>query len=125
MELLPLVKAIHLVCASLSITLFTIRGVWHLRASERLKLAWVRVAPHVVDALLLLSGIVMVLWTGQYPGAVPWLTVKLVAVVVYIGLGMLAFRFAPSRTSRLLAWLGALAVFAYIVWVAVNRQWIP
>ncbi|NIO43271.1 MAG: regulator SirB, partial [Burkholderiales bacterium] len=57
--------------------------------------------PHAVDTLLLASAGWLMVITQQYPGVVDWLTVKLVAVVVYIGLGMVAFRFARTRSLRL------------------------
>ncbi len=59
--------------------------------------------------------------TGQYPGTTPWLSVKLVAVVLYIGLGMVAFRFAQDRRIKLIAWLAAVVVFALIVAQAIIR----
>lgn len=125
MDPLKLVKTIHIICAACSVSMFFLRGVWHVRSSARLRQKWVRYTPHVIDTLLLASGVMLMTLTGQYPGAAPWLTVKLIAVVIYIGLGILAFRFAGSNRTRLLAWLAALAVFVYVVSVALTRQAMP
>jgi uncharacterized membrane protein SirB2 len=47
------------------------------------------------------------------------------AIGLYIGLGMIALRRGKTRGVRLLAWLAALATFAYIVAVALTRNATP
>jgi uncharacterized membrane protein SirB2 len=42
--------------------------------------------------------------------------------LLYIGLGMLAFRFGKTREMRLTAWLSAQAVFFYVVAVAITHD---
>lgn len=116
-----LIKLVHMSSAALSFGLFFLRGVWLLRAPERLRRAWVRVLPHVVDTVLLASALTLAIRSRQYPGVDAWLTAKVAALLVYIALGMVAFRFARTRSGRVLAWLGALAVFGYIVAVARTR----
>lgn len=121
MDSYTLVKGVHILCAACSISLFFVRGIWHLRASPYLMRRWVKIVPHVIDALLLASAGWLMVITKQYPGVVDWLTVKLVAVALYIGLGMVAFRFARAPQLRLAAWLSALCVFGVIVWLALAR----
>jgi len=96
-----------------------------LHASPRLNQRWVRVVPHVVDTFLLASAIAMVVMSGQYPFVAGWLTAKVVALIVYIGLGMLALRRARTRGVRLAAWVAAQAGVIYIVAVALTRQALP
>lgn len=108
-----------------SYALFFIRGVWLLRDSPLLRRRWVRIVPHVVDTLLLGSAIALALMLRQYPFVAGWLTAKVIALVVYIGLGMLALRFARTRRAQLAAWLAAQAVFIYIVAVALTRNPLP
>ena len=84
-----------------------------------------RIVPHVVDSILLAAAVGLMLTTRQYPLTDTWLTAKLVALVLYIALGLYAFRFAPGRRHRAVAWLAAIAVFAYIVLVAIQRAAIP
>lgn len=96
-----------------------------LRASPLLQRRWVRTLPHVVDTLLLASALIMALMTGQYPFAAGWLTAKVLALAVYIGLGMVAMRFGRTRKIRAAAWLAAQAVFFYIVAVALTRNPLP
>ena len=52
----------------------------------------------------------------------PWLAMKILCLLVYIALGMIAFRFGKSRRQRMLAWLAAIVVYAYIVGLALTKQ---
>lgn len=115
-------KHLHMSCAALSGALFFVRGIWMLRASPMLQRRWVKIVPHVVDTLLLGSALALVAWSGQYPFAQDWLTAKLVALVVYIGLGTIALRRGNTKRVRAAAFIGALLVFGYIVKVALTRQ---
>jgi uncharacterized membrane protein SirB2 len=86
---------------------------------------WVRVAPHVVDTALLASAIAMAVMARQYPFVAGWLTAKLLALAGYIGLGMIALKRGKTRRVRVIAWIGAQALFFYIVAVAVTRNPLP
>jgi uncharacterized membrane protein SirB2 len=120
-----IVKTIHVGCAALTLVSFSLRGVWMLYWPTMLKRAAVRIVPHVIDAVLLASAIVLMLQTRQYPGTHAWLTVKIVAVVIYIVLGSVALKRGPTRAIRLSAWLGALATYGYIVAVALTHDAFP
>jgi len=119
------VKHLHILCAMLSGSFFLLRGVWMLGGSPLLQRRWVRVAPHLVDTLLLSSALVMVFWSGQYPFVQPWLTAKVLALTLYVILGAIALKRGKSRGARIQAFAAALAVFAYIVSVALSKQPIP
>ena len=116
------IKHIHVTCAVLSFLLFVLRGVWMLQGSALLQRRWVKIVPHAVDTLLLASALVMVFWSAQYPVVQAWLTAKVVALVAYIVLGTIALKRGKTKTVRVGAFLAALAVFAYIVKVALTRQ---
>lgn len=120
-----LIKGLHIGCATLSVTLFFIRGLWMMADADWRRYRVFRITPHLVDTLLLLSAIVLVWQTGQYPLQQPWLMAKIGALLVYIGLGMVALRFGRSKTTRVLAWFAALAVFAYMVGVALTHKPLP
>lgn len=96
-----------------------------MRGSPLLEQRWVRVVPHVVDTTLLASAIAMAVMTRQYPFVAGWLTAKLLALVGYIGLGMIALKHGKTRSVRVAAWISAQAVFFYIVAVAVTRNPLP
>ena len=118
-------KHFHMTCAGLSGALFLLRGTWVLRASPMLRQKWVRIAPHLVDTLLLASAIGLAAWSHMYPGQQPWLTAKLVALVGYIVLGSVALKRGRTKQQRLAAFVAALALFAYIVAVAITKRPMP
>lgn len=118
-------KLTHISCAAISYTLFFVRGIWMLNGSAMLQQAWVRTVPHIVDTALLASAIALALLSRQYPFVTPWLTAKVIALVLYIALGMIALRHGKTRGVRITAWIAAQAVFGYIVAVALTRNPIP
>jgi uncharacterized membrane protein SirB2 len=119
------IKHVHVACAMLSGSLFLLRGVWMLRDSALLRARWVRIAPHVIDTLLLASAVTLALRSGQFPSVQPWLTAKLIALCVYIALGTVALKRGRTKTVRTVAFFAALTTFAYIVSVAITRHPFP
>lgn len=120
-----LLKNVHLICVALSISGFMLRGGLMLAGSELLHRRWMRTWPHLIDTVLLISGIWMAINLHAHPGNSPWLGAKIVALLAYIGLGFLALRVGRSPAVRTTALLGALACFAYIVMVAMTRSVTP
>ena len=118
-------KQLHVACVILSYAGFVVRGIWMMRDSPLLAARWVRIAPHVNDTLLLATAIALAVMSGQYPLQQGWLTAKVIALVLYIALGMVALRPGHTRARRVAAWIAAQLVFLYIVAVAVARNpWI-
>ena len=122
MEWYVALRAVHRVCAVLSLLGFFVRGGALVLGAGWPRWPWVRRVVDGNDALLLGAAIGMVVLSGQYPFAVPWLTAKVLGLFVYIGLGVVAFRFAKTSVQRLVAWLSALTVGAYIVSVALTKS---
>ncbi len=117
-----LLKYIHLSCVALSFSLFWLRGFWLLRNSSIMRQRWVRVIPHSVDSLLLASAIWLAWQLGYSPANSPWLAAKIIALMVYIGLGVLAFRIIQTHSARLMTWLAAQLVFFYIAATAITHD---
>jgi uncharacterized membrane protein SirB2 len=115
-------KLVHVAAVALSFALFCLRGVWMMSDSGMLGHRWVRVLPHVNDTVLLAAGVGLAFALRLSPAANPWLTAKLVALVVYFALGTLALRPGRPKPVRIAAWVAALAVFAYMAAVAVTRS---
>lgn len=113
---------LHVTCVYLSLAGFVLRGVWMIQESPLRFLKPVRILPHVVDTLLLLAAVMLAIMTAQYPFTHGWLTAKLLALLAYIGLGLVAFRFGRSRGVRILALVAALLAFAYMLAVAYGRS---
>jgi len=117
----PVLKLIHIVCAGISLLMFMWRG-WESIEGKAIPRHWKRRIPDAVDAVLLGTGVLLMLIIAQYPWQADWLAVKLLSIVVYIALGMVALRFARSRQVKTIAWLAAIGVFAFIVWLAHTRS---
>lgn len=120
----PAVKLVHVCAAATSIGLFLLRGAWMMRAPERLQRRWVKVVPHVVDTVLLVSALWLA-WQFSSIGLGAWLAAKVVALLAYIVLGSIALRRGRTRGARVAALVAAVAVFAYIVGVALTKSPLP
>lgn len=120
-----LIKQIHLTAVSLSIIGFLLRGAWMIMASPLLHKKLVRIVPHIVDTVLLVSAIAMILQIGQYPFVHGWLTAKLVALLLYILFGMVALTYGRTKPIRIAAFFAAVLSFSYIVLVALNKTPFP
>jgi uncharacterized membrane protein SirB2 len=115
-------KHLHLTAVLVTSVLFTLRGIWMMIDSPQLQRRWVKIVPHVNDTILLFSALALTVVVHQYPFVNAWLTAKLAALVVYIGLGMIALRLGKTRFIKVLAWCGALLTLTYIVAVALTRN---
>jgi uncharacterized membrane protein SirB2 len=116
------VKSLHVACVIVSITGFFMRGWLTFADSPAMGRRWLKWAPHVNDTVLLAAAISLAVMSEQYPLAQSWLTAKIVGLLAYILLGMLALKPGRSRGARIAAWLAALVVFAYVVAVALTRD---
>ena len=123
--MLTFLKPLHVIFALVSVCGFMLRGYWMMRDSPLLYRRWVKITPHAVDTLLLLTGLTMMFAFGLYPTAQPWLATKLVAVIVYIVLGSIALKRGKTRAGRTIAFVAAISVFVYIVAVAVQHSPTP
>lgn len=119
---LLLLKSIHISCVASSYMLFFLRGIWSLNGSAIMSQRWVKIVPHVVDTLLIVSAVALAFSIHQYPFVDAWLTAKLFALLLYIGLGFVVLRYGRSKTLRLSAWIMAQLVFIYIVMVAIGHN---
>jgi len=116
------IKTLHVSTVIFTIGFFTLRFVWMLSRSRLFNHRWVRLISQINDSLLLVAGIALAIMSRQYPFAAPWLTAKLVALLLYIMLGMFAFKWARSRRKRIFFGLAALLTVSYIVAVALTRM---
>ncbi|MEO8122379.1 MAG: SirB2 family protein [Rhodoferax sp.] len=111
-------KHLHVTCVVLSVSLFVLRGTLELRSQPWRQWRLLRVAPHLVDTVLLGSALWLAWRIGQYPFVDTWLTAKVLALLFYIGLGMRALGRNTPQAQRLPYFTGALLSVGYIVGVA-------
>ena len=125
MCLFNILITLHLTSVALTISLFTLRYWWRWSNNPRFQARWVRVLPHIVDSVLLLSGVGLIALTGYLPFTVKgaWLTEKLFGVIIYIVLGFIALgRHRPrSQQTGFIAFLLGLVVLYIIIKLATTR----
>lgn len=118
-------KYVHVGSVMLSIAGFIARGALMLAGSPLLQARFVRIAPHVVDTLLLASALWLAWMMRQYPFVHGWLTAKVLGLLAYIVLGSIALRRGRTSTVRTVAFAGALLAAAYVVAVALTKDPLP
>ncbi|MFM5641388.1 SirB2 family protein [Aeromonas veronii] len=117
----PMFKHLHMTLALVSLLLFIYRWTLALAGSARLQQKWLKILPHINDTFLLLFGVLLAVALQLSPGQQPWLMAKLIALVLYIGLGVMALK-RPARGQKLVAGVAALAVFGYMVGAAITKS---
>jgi uncharacterized membrane protein SirB2 len=116
------VKHVHIACVALSIAGFCLRGLLLMRKSALMERRWMRIVPHVNDLILLAAAITLTVLIGQYPFLDAWLTAKAFGLIAYIILGALALQAGRTAPQRVAAGIGAVAVFGWIVSVALTKN---
>ena len=116
------IKALHMWCAGISIGLFTLRGGLQLAGVSWRHWRVLRIAPHLVDTVLLAAAIWLATLLQQIPFVHGWITAKLLALVAYILLGRIALKAGQPLPRAALAFAGALLCVAYIVGVAITHS---
>lgn len=116
------IKHTHTLLALLTISGFVVRGYWMMTDSGRLQQRTTRIAPHILDTVFLASGIAMLVLLSLNPLSQSWLLAKFAGLIAYILLGSVAIRRGSTRQVRILAFVGALSAFAYVVGVALSKS---
>lgn len=116
------VKYLHIGCVVLSGCGFVLRGLLMLADSSLLQRRWLKIAPHVNDTVLLAAALALSVLSGQYPFVDAWVSAKVFGLIGYIVLGSLALKPGLGKGARTAYGLAALAVFAYIVSVALRKD---
>ena len=117
-----MLKIVHVTTVLLSFILFTVRAYSVLTRSMWHQNHFFRVVPHLNDTILFISALGLVFVLKQYPFIEPWLTVKVILLLVYIVLGMAFMRLAKSQMQRVSLFVLAVLCFVYIVGVAGTHQ---
>lgn len=112
------VKYLHVTAITLSISGFILRVVLKLNDSPGQTKYWFKKLPHYVDTLLLATALTMVYILGVNPLTTFWIAEKIIGLLIYILLGMIALRWGKTKNIGIMAAGMAVLVFSYIVYVA-------
>ena len=99
-----------------------LRYAWMMFESPMLQKKWVKILPHIIDSLLLISAIILAIQISQYPLVDNWLTVKVLALLLYIILGSIALKRGKTKSIRIGVGMLAIATFVYMISVAVSKS---
>ncbi|HEY6598022.1 MAG TPA: SirB2 family protein [Pseudomonadales bacterium] len=119
-----LLKEFHVALAYITVAGFVVRGLLSLAESPLRNQRWLRIAPHVIDTLLLGFGIALAVSMSLSPAANGWLMAKIVGLLAYIGFGVMAMR-ARSRPLKIAGFIVAIASVGYIFSVAYSKRVMP
>ena len=108
-------KHLHLLFAILSIVLFLVRFFGREAGANFVSAKFFKIAPHIIDTALLVCGITLVVVVGYSLWPMNWLSLKLILVVCYILLGVVAFKHSHSAIRR----FAALLAMASVITVAM------
>ena len=117
------IKHTHIMLAVFSIVFFNFR-FWKYFLVKRPK--WARIAPHIIDTFLLLTGVLLAVTLSINPFAAGggWLAVKLLFMVLYIGFAIVAMKQHLVLSKRLIAYLIANFMAMGVVYMALMRPFI-
>ncbi|GAA3551413.1 SirB2 family protein [Zobellella aerophila] len=117
------VKHAHMLFVMLSLTLFMLRAWLAVPSPARSQHKVLKIVPHINDTLLIGCGIWLAIQIHQVPfGNSPWLTAKVIGLLLYIVVGTIAIKRGKTRAQRLAAALTAIGLFAYIYGAAISKS---
>ncbi len=121
-------KNIHMLLIALSVAVLSVHYVLLMVNSSLTEKKSLKIAPHVVDVLLLLSGFALTHIMGFVPFSAgsEWLTEKMVYIFVYFILAFFTLHNAEERTAkkkglRTLTFFGALGCILMISKIAITK----
>ena len=113
-EFYPQIKQFHIFIAMLSGTLFALRGAFVLAGARWPQALPVKWLSYAVDTSLLTAALMLLTILPWAMFANGWLLVKIVLIVVYEVLGVMAMRPQRNRRSRAIYYVLALLTFVAI-----------
>lgn len=120
-ELYLPIKHTHLLLMAISVGFFIVRAISSITAAQWITAKWAKISPHVIDTLLVSTGIGLAIITSQYPFLTAWLTVKIGFLIAYIGFGVAVMK-APSAGKKLLFFALAMLSVVFLISVALSRN---
>ncbi len=115
-----MIKLIHLIFIFSSFISFNGRIALSVFKPVLLQNKLIKIAPHVIDTLLLLSGFTLVFQGNWLDGEYGWIISKFILLLGYVGLGVLAMRL--KGVNRWVAFVAAIICFIAIFITAITKN---
>ncbi|WP_279486693.1 SirB2 family protein [Aeromonas veronii] len=118
------IKHLHLLLIGLAVLMFMLRFYWLQTGSSRAASARTLRLSGWLNGLVVLSGVLLCMALDLNPlnNGTPWLSEKLMAILVLVFLAAMALRLAKSNLVRWCSFLGALGWIYFIAKLAVLKQ---
>lgn len=114
-------KHLHLTFVALAFLIFLTRGFWLITGSPLINRKWAKIAPHAANGIMLISGVALAIYLQISPLAASWLSAKLIAIVLFIGLGVATIK-APSKKLRISFFILSALCFIQILLIATTKN---
>lgn len=111
---------IHLLFILATFVSFSGRMALSVFKPEWLQNKIIKIAPHIIDTILLLSGITLVIQGNWLENEYGWILSKLILLLGYIALGVMAMRF--NGVKRWVAFAAAIACYISIFIIAITKN---
>ncbi|MCF6202415.1 MAG: SirB2 family protein [Methylococcaceae bacterium] len=116
-----MIKLIHLTFILTSVVSFSARFALSFFKPEILQNKFIKIAPHVIDTVLLMSGVALVLQGSWLEGEFGWIVSKLTLLVGYIIFGVIAMR-TKTTGKRWIGFLAAMLCYVGIFIIAITKN---
>ena len=121
-ELYPLARTAHISLVVTSGALFAARGVAVWMGASWAMAPGLRRLSYAIDTALLGAALLLLAILDLNPFAVPWLATKIALLMLYIVLGSLALKRAPTASLPMLSLVAALLCFGFMLAVALTHH---
>jgi len=115
-----MIKLIHLIFVVSSLASFVSRFSLSIVNPKVLQRKLFKIAPHIIDTLLLVSGLTLVIQGHWLDGEWGWIGSKLILLVTYVVLGVIAMK--STGQKRWIAFLLAISCYVSIFIIAITKQ---
>lgn len=115
-----MLKTLHLILIFSSLASFIGRVLLLQFKPEALQSKLSRIAPHVLNTLLIISGVALVLMNGWLDGDFGWIISKFILLLAYVAFGVMCMHNVGVKRWVYLA--AALACFVLIFVIAITKH---
>lgn len=118
MKIYYIIKIIHISLIITTITNFIIRGLTLIQEKKITNKNILNKLTHFVDSLILITGIILIIITNQYPQNSKWITVKIITILTYIIFGSICMK---SKTQKYKKIFFFISIFNFCIIIIIAK----
>lgn len=115
-----MLKSLHVVLIFSSLASYVVRILLLQFKPQALHNKFSRIAPHVINTLLIISGVALILLGGWLDRDFGWIISKFILLLAYIALGVMSMH--NTGLKRWAMFAGAMACFVTIFVIAITKN---